>query len=794
MIRNYLLLAVRNLCKHRTFALLNILGLGGSIACCILVFLLVRHHLSFDGFHANADRTVEIVTESRNEDNRKMNVVPYPMSVALRQEYSFLEKTAMVTSRGNSLITIAQEGQAPVKFKEEDARAFAEPELFDIFDFPLVQGDAAGLHEPNTALLTEKLARKYYGHTDAVGKTFQVNNRKQYRVVGVLKDIPENTDLRYQLYCSWQTMASDSNSMGMLHNWGGVQGGTQCYAVLREGHTPDELETAFLAFRDKYFHPEVRDWYYHAIPLAAVHLDADYGTGVSTRYIWTLGLIGLFLLLTACVNFVNMATAQALNRAREVGVRKVMGSTRGQLFWQFMSETGVIVLISTLIGAVIAYLALPYLNTLTGTELSLDFGRDVRVYGFLTALMLVVAFLAGAYPGLALSGFRPTQSLKGSVDLRQVGGVSLRRLLVGTQFAISQVLIIGAVVVTNQIDYARHADLGFRREGIVNLPLPGGDPKKFSALRQQLGALADVENVSLCMQPPASNNNWNTQIKLGSRPEKESWTINCKFADDQYAETFGLQFVAGRNLQPSDTVREYVVNEEVIHKLGLASPEEIIGQQLDVDGNAHTVVGVVKNFHNLSFHEAISPLVMGSEAGNYDVCAVRINLQNTKPTLEALEKTWTGIFPEFYYEYAFMDAQIAEFYEQEAMILQLIRLFAGIAIFIGCLGLYGLAAFMVTRRRKEIGIRKTLGASLPGILWLFGKEYTRLIIIAFVVAGPLGWWAMTTWLKDYQYQIPLGASIFGWSLVATFIVAIITVGAQSLRAALANPVKSLRSE
>ncbi len=794
MIRNYLLLAVRNLRKHRAFALLNILGLGLSIACCILVFMLVRHHLSFDRFHAKADRTVEITTEDRGNENRKMSVVPYPMSEALRQEYSFLEKTAMVTSRGNSLITIEQPGQAPAKFKEDDARAFAEPELFEIFDFPLVQGDVAGLREPNTALLTEKMANKYYGTTNAIGKTFKVNNKKEFRVVGVLKDIPANTDLQYQIYCSWQTMATDSNSMRMLHNWGGIQGGTQCFAVFREGHTAAELEAAFLAFKDKYFHPEVRDWFYHAIPLAAVHLDADYGTGVSTRYIWTLGLIGLFLLLTACVNFVNMATAQALNRAREVGVRKVMGSTRGQLFWQFMSETGVIVLISTLIGVVVAYLTLPYLNTLTGTELTLDFGRDVRLYGFLAALMLMVAFLAGAYPGLALSGFRPTQSLKGSVDLKQVGGISLRRLLVGTQFAISQVLIIGAVVVTNQIDYARHADLGFRREGIVNLPLPGGDQKKYSALKQQLSTLAGVENVSLCMQPPASNSNWNTQVKLESRPEREPWIINYKFGDEQYAETFGLQFLAGRNLQPSDTVREYIVNEEVIHKLGLASPDAILGQRLSVDGDAHTVVGVIKNFHNLSFHDAIAPLVMSSAMDNYDVCAVRINLQNTKPTLDAVEKTWTSIFPEFYYEYDFMDARIAEFYEQEGMILQLIRMFAGIAIFIGCLGLYGLAAFMVTRRRKEIGIRKTLGASLPGILWLFGKEYTRLIIIAFVVAAPLGWWAMTNWLKDYKYQIPLGATIFLTSLTATFLVAIITVGTQSLRAALANPVKALRSE
>lgn len=795
MIGNYLTLAFRNLRKHRVFALLNVLGLGLSIACCILIFMLLRYHLGFDGFHAKAGRMALVVTESRREEPEKMRLAPYPMSDALRQEYAFLEKTAMVSRRSNSLITIAQEGQAPVKFKEDDTRAVAEPELFEIFDFPLVQGELSSFHEPNTALLTEKMARKYYGTTDALGKTFKVNNKVEFRVVGVLKDLPANTDLPYQLYCSWATWKADSNAQGMLTNWGGLQGGTQCFVLFREGHSAAELETAFLSFREKYFHPEVRNWYYHALPIKKVHLDPDYGTGVSQRYLWTLGLIGLFLLLTACVNFVNMATAQALNRAREVGVRKTMGSTRGQIFWQFMSETGLIVVLATGIGLGLAWLGLPLLNRLADTALTLDVARDASLYGFLALLMLAVSFVAGAYPGLALSGFRPVQTLKGTVDARQVGGFSLRRLLVGTQFAISQTLIIGAVVVTAQLQYVREADLGFWREGIVNLPLPGGDAAPRAAtLKQQLSGLAGVENVSFCMQPPASGSNWTTQVRLDGRGEKESWLVNLKFADEQYAGTFGLQFLAGHNLQPSDTLREYLVNEEVVKRFGLASPEDMLGKRLDVDGMAHPVVGVVKNFHNLSFHEGISPQVIGSDAQSYDVCAVRIDLQQTQTTLAALEKTWTEIFPEYYYEYDFMDAWIAEFYEQESMVQQLIRLFAGIAIFIGCLGLYGLTAFMVARKTKEIGIRKTLGASVSGILWLFGREYARLILAAFLVAAPLAWWAMNNWLNDYAYRISLGVGIFLLSLAATLAVAILTVGVQSIRAALANPVWSLRSE
>ncbi len=795
MLLNNLKIALRNLYRNRMYTALNSLGLGLSIACCVLIFLLVQHHLSIDQYHTKAARTLLITTESQGEVSGREGNVPYPMALALRQEYAFLEKTAMVSGRQNSLITLTKNGEAPVKFKEENERAFAEPELFDIFDIPLVQGSMESFKQPNTALITEKIARKYFGATEALGKTFRVNNNTDYQVIGILKDIPENTDLRYGIYCSWATLTADPGTKRMLSNWGGIHGGTQCFTVLREGHTAEELETAFVAFREKYFHPDVREFYYHAAPLAAVHFDPDLGAGIRKAYVWALALIGLFLLLTACVNFVNMATAQALNRAREVGVRKAIGSTRAQLFWQFMSETGLIVLFSTLIGLAAAFLALPTLNALIGANLSFSVASGMVFYGFLAALMIAVAFLSGAYPGLAMSGFRPVESLKGRVEGQHVGGFSLRRMLVGTQFAISQALIIGAITVAAQMEFTQKSDLGFQREGIVVLPLPGKyDAAKQSTLRQQMGSVAGVENVSLCFQPPASDANWNTRLRLEGRSEAENWEVNMKSLDDHYLETFGLKLIAGRNLEPSDTVRELLVNEEVVRKLGLASPEEILGKKLFQNQEGYPVAGVVKNFHNRSFHEPIFPQIMMSDAGNYDVCVLKLNLQNAKPTLAAVEKIWLNLFPEYYFESEFMDARIAQFYEQESIMMQLMRLFAGIAVFIGCLGLYGLAAFMVMRKRKEVGIRKTLGASVSGVMWLFGKEYVRLLVLAFLVAAPLAWWAMNQWLEQYAFHISLGAGIFGLALLLTFGVAVLTVGFQSVRAALMNPVQSLRSE
>lgn len=795
MIKNNLLLAFRNLRRNSTYATLNILGLGLSIACCVLIFLLVRHHLSIDQYHAKADRTILITTESKGEVVSREGNTPYPMGLALRQEYAFLEKTAMVSGRNNSLVTLSKPGEAPVKFKEVTARAFAEPELFEIFDMPLVQGSMEGFRQPNTVLLTEKIARKYFGTTDAVGKSFKVNNNTDYQVVGILRDIPENTDLRYQMYCSWATLTNDPDFKRMLNNWGGIHGGTQCFAVLREGHALSELETAFTGFRDKYFHPEVREFYYHAVPLSTVHFDPDLGTGTRESYIWALALIGLFLLLTACVNFINMATAQALSRVREVGVRKAIGSSRAQLFWQFMSETGLIVLISTGIGLAGSYLALPALNALIDTNLPFPVAGETAFYGFMAALMVSVAFLAGAYPGMALSGFRPVTALKGAVDGHQVSGISLRRLLVGSQFAISQALIIGAVTVTAQMEYTRKADLGFQREGVVVLPLPGRyDAIKQSTLRQQLGNVAGVESVSLCYQPPASDDNWGTRLRMEGRSENENWEVNIKMLDSKYVETFGLKVIAGRNLEPSDTVRELLVNEEMVRKLGLASPDDILGKKLFQSEVGHPVVGVVKNFNNRSLHEPIFPQVMMTDAGNYDVCALRLNMQSAKPALAEVEKIWLNVFPEYIFESEFLDARLARFYEQESIVLQLMRLFAGISVFIGCLGLYGLAAFLVLRKRKEIGIRKTLGASVTGVLWLFGKEYVGLLAVAFLLAAPLAGWAMEKWLDNYNFRISLGVGVFGLSLLLTLVVAVLTVGVQSVKAALANPVKSLRSE
>lgn len=793
MFQNYFKLITRKLAKHRDYALLNVLGLGLSIGCSILIFALIQHHTNFDTYHQKADRIMRIVMDVKSDGFFPFSGVPNPMAEALRTECAFLEKTAMRNEEYEALISIPNAKGGKDKYKEQSKFAWVEPDYFAILDLPLISGSLKALQDPNTVVLTERMAQKYFGKADPIGKTLRLNNTQELQVVGILQNLPHHTDYAHEILGSWATLKNDPEIGPDLNYWGGARGGTFCFALLKPGHDFAEMDPVMTRFRKDHPHPESADLFtYKCKPMLGLHFDKDYGFGVNKKFLWALGMIGLFLIFTACFNFVNMATAQALTRGREVGVRKALGSTKGQLFWQFIAETGLIVGISILVGILMAVLVQPYLNT----WLKQDIVFDNRLYFLLGAFTLVLAilltFLAGFYPGLMQARFNPIISMKGMGEMPKSGTYSLRRILVTTQFGISQVLIISAAVITGQIHYAQNVDWGFRPGAIVNLQIP--DQANMKTLQTQLLQIAGVKNVSLCYQAPAASSNNQTGVVYNNRPKPEEWVVNDKPIDTRYLETFDLKLAAGRNLQASDTIREFLVNETFVKKLNLASPEEILNKTVQIGGFKAPVVGVVRDFHNWSLEQEISAIAFSTRAQGYYTCAVQLSPGNPAPALAQIQKTWESLYPDHYYEQSFMDEQLGEFLETETTLLRLIRIFAGIAIFIGCLGLYGLAAFMVAQKRKEVGIRKTLGSSISGILWLFGKEYLRLIVIAFVVAAPLAWWAMNAWLQDYVYRISIGLGVFVLSLLSTFAIAALTVGFQSIKAALANPVKSLRSE
>lgn len=793
MLQNYLKLILRKLAKHRDYAFLNVLGLGLSIGCSILIFALIRHHTNFDTFHQKKDRIMRVVMDIKTESSFPFPGAPNPTGTALRDECAFVEKVAMRSEEEETLISVANNQGGKDKYKEQGKFAWIEPAYLDMLDFPLLSGNTADLEAPNTVLVSEKMALKYFRSTNVLGEIIRLNNQTDLRIVGILRDLPKNTDYKQEILASWATLKSQPETSADMTSWAGARGGTFCFVLLKKGHAFSEMNAMMARFRKDHPHPEVKDLFqYKALPMLGLHFDKGYGFGMDKRFLWALGMIGLFLLFTACFNFINMATAQALTRGREVGVRKALGSTRGQLFWQFMAETGLIVIGALLVGMLIARLAQPYLNTWLKEDIAFDAVLWTLLMGFALILGILLTFLAGFYPALMQARFNPVISMKGMGEMPGKNSFSLRRVLVSTQFGISQIMIIGAAVITAQMHYAQNVDWGFRPGAILTVDVP--EPAKMKTLQTQLTQISGVKNVSLCYQPPASGSNNQTSIVYDNRAEAEQWVVNNKPADANYLETFGLKLVTGRNLRASDTVSEFVVNEAFVKKLNLASSADILNKKVQVGQSKGLVVGVVKDFHNWSLVQEISPIAFSTYSDDYQVCAIQLSPGNPAPVLAKIKKVWENLYQDQYYTQKFMDEQMAEFMETETMLLRLVRTFAGVAIFIGCLGLYGLAAFMVTRKRKEVGIRKTLGASILGILWLFGKEYTRLIAIAFIVAAPLAWWAMSTWLQDYTYRISIGAGVFVLSLLSTFGIAAITVGFQSVKAALANPVKSLRSE
>ena len=797
MLLNYVKISFRNLVRNKAYTTINVLGLALGMTCGLLIFTLVTYHLGFDTFHANRDRIYRFVTEQKRETVSYAASVPSPLGKAFRNDYTFGEKVARIVTADDILVTI-RDGQTIRKFKEAQGVAFSEPEYFDIFNFPLLSGDPqTALTEPNTAILTEHMARKYFGSANPINKTFRLENKIDFRVTGVLRDLPANTDRQTEIFVSYASLKQFNEWMASDDAWGGMSSALQCFVRLRPGVSPEQVERVLPAYVTTYRPTSKNVHHYRLQPLADVHFDARYGGVMTQTNLWVLGLIGLFLIITACVNFINLATAQALNRAREVGVRKALGSIRSQLFWQFIAETGLITVAAMGLALLGAQIALPYVNEWFQSRMTIDLLTDWQLTVFIALLIVVVTFLAGSYPGLILARFQPVLALKGKLSQQSIGGFNTRRTLIVTQFALSQMLIIGVIIIANQMRYAQQSNLGFTKDAVVMVPMASESSIQTQrTIQNRFSALAGVKDVSLCQAAPASDNNWNTSPRYDNRPEDENFGINVRAADDQYIPLFDLQLVAGRNIYPADTAREFIVNETFAKKLNLATPQALLGKTISLNGDRlkGPIVGVVRDFHNLSFHEDISAVCIASAIDQYGNYAVKIDLATAKATLAGLAKIWSDAHPDQIFEYQFLDDQIAEFYETEALMLKLIQAFAAIAIFIGCLGLYGLVSFMAAQKTKEIGIRKVLGSSTGQIVWIFAWEFSRLILVAFVVAAPVAWYAMNAWLNNFEYKVEPGIEVFALAIGGTFLIAMLTVGYRAISAALLNPVKALRTE
>ena len=803
MIKNYFKIALRNLQRNKGYTIINVIGLSLGIACGILIFTLITYHLSFDNFHNNKNRIYRIVSEYTYSDGiEHQQGVQQPLGKAFRTDYSLTDKVArVVVYRGGGLITLPNE-PGTKKFIEEKGGAFAEPEFFDVFNFPLVQGDkATALTQPNSALITQQIAKKYFGTENAIGKIIRYKFFAafiNFKVTGILKDLPDNTDRKQEIYFSYSNLKDGNPKFASDDNWHTINSGMQCFVVLKNGVTAANAEKVFPAFAKKYLDKEdAKNTKYLLQPLSDVHFNTDYDGYADKKYLWSLAFVGIFLIVTACVNFINLATAQALNRAKEVGVRKVLGSLKTQLFWQFIAETSLITFFAVIIAFGFSQLAIPYLNNLFQTKMEINLLANMRLTGFLFLLIVLVIFLSGSYPGLVLSRFQPVAALKGKLSQKNVGGFSLRRILVVAQFAISQMLIIGTIVIAGQMHFSKTTDLGFNKNEIVMLPVASTDSVgkiKMQTLKNKLLQVPGVSSVSFCTEAPASMAVHGTDIHFDNRPQTEPFDVSMKTADENYLQTFDIKLVAGRNVYPADSAIEFLINETLVKKLGAKNPQDIINKNIKIGEKTAPVVGVVKDFYDQSFHNDKSAIIILPNYKSYYNCAVKISAKDAKASLASFEKIWNQTYPDYLYSYQFLDERISKFYELDDIMLKLIEAFACIAIFIGCLGLYGLVSFMALQKTKEIGVRKVLGASVQSVLWLFGKEFSKLLIIAFVIAAPVAWFAMNKYLQDFKYRIQIGSGIFVLAILSTFIIAACTVAYRAIKAASINPVKSLKTE
>ena len=802
MFKNYFKTAFRSFKRNTSYTLINILGLSVGIAACFLIFLVVQFESSFDNFHLKKNSIYRVGTEFHNQDGVSYSAgVAFPVATALRVDFPQMKEVASIFKDGGE-ITV-EDGSSQQKKYKEDNFYYAEPQFFNMFNFPFLAGDAkSALSDPNSAVLTQATAEKYFGDwRNAIGKTIKYQNKTLYTVRGILKNIPHNSDFPLSVVASYSAL-QNTGIKNNLNDWVSTFSEAYTFVVLPPDLPVNKFNAELKDFAKKHRPPEYASDLFIAQPLSEIHYDDRFGNFIGHTFshslIRALSLIGIFLIVIACVNFINLATAQAVNRSKEVGVRKVLGSKRWQIGVQFLAETALIVFIALILATGIVNLALPYLNKLLEVEMTMSFIANPSVILFVVATAITVTLLSGIYPAIILSGFNPITALKSKITAKMVGGISLRRVLVVLQFAIANVLIIGMIIVVSQMNFFRNASLGFDKASIINVPIPADSIShtKIDYVRNQLLANPNITGLSFSYRSPSSDGNWNSDFKFNHSDKSTAFSANLKWADPDYFKTYNLQFVAGRPYFPSDTVREFVVNEMLLKKLGVTNPKDAIGKQMNFwDGRkVGNIVGVIKDFNSYSLREPIAPVVLSTWKDIYQTINIKIRPGQEKAVLPYVQKLWTGTYPDYVYDYQFLDQTIENFYKQEDQLSQLYKIFAGIAIFISCLGLYGLVSFMAVQRTKEVGIRKVLGASARNIVYLLSKEFTVLIIIAFIISAPIAWYIMHKWLQNYTYRIPLSASIFIIAIVSSVVIAWITVGYRAVKTSLANPVKSLRSE
>jgi putative ABC transport system permease protein len=782
----YLLTGVRNIRKHLGYALINILGLTLGLASCLLIFLIVRYELGYDGFNSKADRIYRVNHHSIDYNPR----VSPAVAPALRNDFPELEVAQFFYD--DALVRIGNN-----RYNEKNF-AYADEYVPRVFDYQWLSGDPhSALTNPNSIVLTETWAKKYFGTKDAMGQTINVDNQYDCKVTGIIRDLPGNSSLPLPFMVSLSTIKKFMADMG--RSYYNIPGGNFTFICLPEHYPIKRVRDRIHAFMEKNWGKDIaKEAVLILQPLREIHFDQRYldisvSSTTSKQTYWALAGIALFIIVTACINFINLATGQAATRAREVGVRKVLGARRLQLVGQFLAETALQVVAAILLALLTVALLLPQLSTWLDIHIDAGELRELLVIGLLAALAVVVTLLAGLYPAFVQSAFSPVTSLKGASAISR-GNLTLRRGLVVLQFGISQLMIIGTVVVARQMDFFQNRDLGFNKGFVISFDAP--DSAHRQVVWNQLVSDPGITAVSFSSGSPAHMGGATgyDAPQLGLTGEN---ITEIKFVDEHYIRMFGLNMLAGDTIarrMDKDSVFPVVVNETLVHSLKIQDPRLAIGKMIYASGTPCRIMGVVQDFQSESKHKKRRACILLYVDNRFYAACVRLNPVGIRATIDRIGKEWSALNPKGLFAYEFLDDHIASFYRQEQKVYTAFRLFSCIAILIGCLGLYGLIAFATLQRTKEVGIRKTLGATVPDILFLFGREFIWLILIAFLVSAPLAWLTMNAWLNNFAYRIGIGWDTFLISVFSSILIAAFTISWKSVKAAVVSPVKALRTE
>lgn len=803
MFKNYLKIAMRNLLRHRAYSAINISGLAIGMASCILILLYVRYELSYDRFHQDAENVYRIAWFDENPQTR----TPHPMAQAMAMDFLEVESAVSISPLWGPGLTrpTFSVRYGNQRFDEKEVFS-ADTSFFRVFSFPLVQGNPfTALQEPSSIIISQRIAEKYFGDEEPMGKVLRINNDTDLKVAGVLKNVPANSHFHFDFLVSYLLLKPQET--GSYYTWDDF--GHYNYIRLKAGTNPKTVEAKMPEWAQQYL-----DWPEEAFAalregrigfrlqrITDIHLHShirwELGGNSDIAYVYLFSAIAVFILLIACINFMNLSTARSATRAKEVGMRKVLGAFRQQLVGQFLGEAILLSVIALLIAIVLIELLLPAFNALSGRELVIGYLDHPQLFFTVMGIALLVGIVSGSYPAFFLSAYQPARVLKGAT---RAGGRSFfRRALVVVQFALSIALMSGTVIVSSQLDFLRSRKLGFEKEQVVVVPMKHDSLREqFESIKAELLRMPGVLNVSATSNVPGGRFNQN-QIQW--QPEHglaQRYNTSQARVDYDFLATLGIEIEEGRGFSKeisTDGESAFMLNETAAR---LFDWDSAVGREItwfdDDNVRRGTVIGVARDFHFQSLHKRIEPLIMKILPESYNYVLVKIGPEDVAGTLALLEQKWKAFDPEFTFEYSFLDADFAQLYRAEEKIQALFRSFTVLAIFIACLGLFGLASFTAQQRTKEIGMRKVLGASVAGVAGLLSKDFAKLVIIANVVAWPMAYFAMHKWLQNFAYRIDIEWWVFALAGAMALFIALLTVSTQAIRAALANPVDSLRYE